>query len=149
MANRAGPGQIDETWDATTRTLTTKVESVPVLELTRDGLTVNGDIDADNLGAGGPVAFADVASNGTVNNKLGVTSVTRADVGIYDILASVVVATLEKCPLASVATGAPRFIMCDIFEDPANTYRVRTYGADGLAADVAFRWALFAAAGAA
>lgn len=42
--SKADLGQVDSEYDSATRTHTVKVESIPVLEITRSGLTVNGDV---------------------------------------------------------------------------------------------------------
>lgn len=49
MSSRADLGQIDWEWDDSTRTLKAKVESKTILELTRSGFSVNGQLDADTL----------------------------------------------------------------------------------------------------
>ncbi len=44
MTDKADLGKVDESWDDSSRTLTTKVENIEVVELTRSGMTINGDL---------------------------------------------------------------------------------------------------------
>lgn len=44
MTDKADIGQVDQEWDSSTRTLKHKVESKSILELTRSGATVRGDL---------------------------------------------------------------------------------------------------------
>lgn len=66
---KAEPGQIDTEYDDTTRTHTVKVESIDVLEVTRSGMTINGDLTVT-----GEV-------NGTIGaSDLELTGETRGDI---------------------------------------------------------------------